>query len=211
MIHRIHTIKNIIVRSVLATFLVVAGFSGLLSAQPEAANMAQHIIKTPSFSHSTTLSIPNALGVTKGRVMRIIDGDTLKMDVEGIGVTSVRLIGIDTPESRKNKRTLLQAQRNQTTQEAIISMGKKATLHMKSLVKRGDILILECDVQQTDKYGRLLAYAWYAWTDTNIMLNLEMVKDGYASLLTIPPNVKYKNDFRKAYTEAREAKKGLWK
>ena len=82
---------------------------------------------------------------------------------------------------------------------------------MKSLVKRGDILILECDVQQTDKYGRLLAYAWYAWTDTNIMLNLEMVKDGYASLLTIPPNVKYKNDFRKAYTEAREAKKGLWK
>jgi micrococcal nuclease len=143
--------------------------------------------------------------------MRIIDGDTLKMDVEGIGVTSVRLIGIDTPESRKNKRTLLQAQRNQTTQEAIISMGKKATLHMKSLVKRGDILILECDVQQTDKYGRLLAYAWYAWTDTNIMLNLEMVKDGYASLLTIPPNVKYKNDFRKAYTEAREAKKGLWK
>jgi micrococcal nuclease len=43
------------------------------------------------------------------------------------------------------------------------------------------------------------------------MLNEEIVKAGYASLLTYPPNVKYQSVFLKAYREAREKKRGLWK
>jgi len=43
------------------------------------------------------------------------------------------------------------------------------------------------------------------------MLNEEMVKAGYAQLMTIPPNLKYQGRFLKAYAEARENHRGLWK
>lgn len=42
------------------------------------------------------------------------------------------------------------------------------------------------------------------------MLNEEIVKAGYGSVMTIPPNVKYKDRFLKAYQDARKSKKGLW-
>jgi len=42
------------------------------------------------------------------------------------------------------------------------------------------------------------------------MLNEEIVKAGYASVMTIPPNVKYKDRFLKVYKQAREDKRGLW-
>ena len=42
------------------------------------------------------------------------------------------------------------------------------------------------------------------------MLNEEIVKAGYASVMTIPPTVKYKDRFLKAYKYARERKRGLW-
>ncbi|MFQ5715060.1 MAG: thermonuclease family protein [Candidatus Scalinduaceae bacterium] len=42
------------------------------------------------------------------------------------------------------------------------------------------------------------------------MLNEEIVKAGYANVMTIPPIVIYKDKFLRAYREARERKKGLW-
>ena len=47
--------------------------------------------------------------------------------------------------------------------------------------------------------------------DNGRMLNEEIVKSGYANLMTIPPNVKYQEAFLRAYREARENKPGLWK
>ena len=70
-----------------------------------------------------------------------------------------------------------------------------------------DRVELEFDAGEKDKYGRYLAYVWKG----EEMVNSRMVADGYASLLTIAPNVKYANLFRTLYAEAREAKRGLWK
>lgn len=78
-------------------------------------------------------------------------------------------------------------------------------------------MFLELDSEDTDKYGRMLAYVWLE-APTEIsqaeirakLFNARLVLDGYANLMTIPPNVKYV-DYLKGYeAEAREADKGLW-
>jgi micrococcal nuclease len=69
-------------------------------------------------------------------------------------------------------------------------------------------LRLNFDVEKRDKYGRLLAYVYLS---NGKMLNEEIVKAGYANLMTIPPNVRYQERFLKDYREARENRKGLWK
>ena len=63
------------------------------------------------------------------------------------------------------------------------------------------------DAQERDRYDRLLGYVYLT---NGKMLNEEIVKAGYANVMTIPPNVKYKDRFLKAYREAREKERGLW-
>ena len=139
-------------------------------------------------------------------VTRIVDGDTLKVFYLE-GEESIRLIGIDTPESRVNKKTKKDAKRSGQDIETIIAMGKRATEYVESLVKPGGLITIEFDVQERDRYKRLLGYVYLS---NGKMLNEEIVKAGYASVMTIPPNVKYKDRFLKAYQEARESKRGLW-
>ena len=67
---------------------------------------------------------------------------------------------------------------------------------------------IELDVQARDKYGRLLAYVYLP---NGKMLNEEIVKAGYGSPMTIPPNVKHQEAFLRAYRQAREKKRGLWR
>ena len=121
---------------------------------------------------------------------------------------SIRLVGIDTPESRVNKKTKKDAKRSGQDIKTIIAMGKRATEYVESLVSPGDLITIEFDVQERDRYGRLLGYVYLS---NSKMLNEEIVKAGYANVMTIPPDVKYKDRFLKAYQEARESKRGLWK
>ena len=139
-------------------------------------------------------------------VTRIVDGDTLKVFYLE-GEESIRLIGIDTPESRVNKKTKKDAKRSGQDIETIIAMGKRATEYVESLVKPGGLITIEFDVQERDRYKRLLGYVYLS---NGKMLSEEIVKAGYASVMTIPPNVKYKDRFLIAYQEARERKVGLW-
>jgi micrococcal nuclease len=150
----------------------------------------------------TSLYAQNAV-----RVKRVIDGDTLKVNYKGME-ESVRLIGIDAPETRPNKKAKNDAKRSGDDLKIILAMGKKSTEYVKTLVKPGDTASIEFDVQTRDKYGRLLGYIYLP---SGKMLNEEIVKAGYASLMTIPPNVRYQERFLKAYREARESRRGLWK
>ena len=136
----------------------------------------------------------------------IVDGDTIKVFYLG-NEESIRLIGIDTPESRVNKKTRKDAERNKQDVKTIIEMGKKATRYVKGLVMPGDLITIEHDVQERDRYGRILGYVYLS---NGKMLNEEIVKAGYAVIMTIPPNVKYKDRFLIAYQEAMEDKRGLW-
>ncbi len=113
-------------------------------------------------------------------VKRVTDGDTLVLTSD----ERVRLIGIDAPESRPNLRAEEQAAKEGRDLKAIIEMGKEATEFVKTLVNPGDEVKLEFDVEKRDRYRRLLAYVCLS---DGRMLNEEIVKAGYANLLTVPP------------------------
>ncbi len=163
-------------------------------------------IKTLSFIFILTfLSSPLHAQQTT-TVIRVVDGDTLKVRYWG-KKESIRLIGIDTPESRVNKKAKRDAKRSGQDIETITAMGKKASEYVENLVKTGDLITIEFDAQQRDRYGRLLGYIYLS---NGKMLNEEIVKAGYANVMTIPPNVKYQDRFLKDYQEARERKRGLW-
>jgi hypothetical protein len=93
----------------------------------------------------------------------------------------VRLIGIDAPELRQ------------------LPWGPRAVAFMRNLVL-DKTLLLETDVTQYDKYGRLLAYAW---VDVK-MANEEIALAGLTVQLTLPPNVKYADRFHRAVSSARK-------
>jgi len=140
------------------------------------------------------------------KVVNVIDGDTLKVELAG-QVESIRLIGIDTPESKANKKAKKDASRSQQDIRTIISLGKAAYSFTKSMVKPGDLIRIEQDVQPRDRYGRILGYVYLA---SGKMLNEEIIAAGYASVMTIPPNIRHQELFLRAHRTAREKKLGLW-
>jgi len=147
------------------------------------------------------------------KVERVIDGDTIVVTTPEGKSEKVQLIGVQAPEDEK--------------------MGQEATEFVKSLDLEGKDICLSFDVQERDKYGRLLAYVVFGearWNRENqtikwvgefkcfqaklaqtIFLNKLILEEGYATPMTIPPNVKYADLFKELYEEAREQKRGLWK
>jgi micrococcal nuclease len=116
-------------------------------------------------------------------VLRVADGDTFTCR-DG---RKVRLIGVDSPEGRQQ-------------------FGSVARHALLKMLPFGTAVRLERDVAPTDRYGRLLAYVWVGST----LVNEAMVRDGWAVLYTVPPNVKYAERFSRAQNEARTKGAGLW-
>ena len=153
----------------------------------------------------TAAAVPvkeKAPGLPAARVTRVVDGDTIHVALNGRDET-VRLIGVDTPETVHPEKP-------------VEPYGPEASAFTKSRLN-GKTVYLEFDVQERDKYGRLLAYVWLdepgEITDAEIrmkMINAILLLEGYAQLLTVPPNVKYADHFVRYQREAREAGKGLW-
>jgi len=143
----------------------------------------------------------------KATVVRVVDGDTLRIEMNG-HEEAVRLIGIDTPENKINKKAKKDSLRSNQDVETITSMGKEAARYVRTLVRRGDTVGIEFDVQKRDKYNRLLVYAYLS---DGKMLNEEIIKAGYANVMTFPPNVRYQERFVRAYREARDFKRGLYR
>ncbi len=137
-------------------------------------------------------------------VKRAIDGDTLELE----SGERVRLIGIDTPEVHESNKLRRDSQRSGEDISTIQKLGRLSWDFTKKLVE-GKRVSLEFDVEKYDKYSRLLAYVYLKKEGT--FVNAEIIKQGYASLMTFPPNVKYADLFVKLYQEARQNKRGLWK
>lgn len=151
-----------------------------------------------------------ALRTTEGalqscRVLKIFDGDTLGCDLNGNHRIErpdelVRLIGIDAPEmhySKKNKTGLDQPY-------AVEAMRLIETTALRQTV------YLESDHRQRDRYGRVLAYIYLTPTDP-VTLNERLLSAGYAVLLFIPPNEKYRNRFEEKLAQAQQHHQGLWR
>ena len=128
-------------------------------------------------------------------VKKVVDGDTFWIYDGSQKGLKIRLIGVDAPES-KNSRT-----------KEMAYFGREASDYLTSLIA-GRKVRLEYDVGQFDKYGRTLAYVYL---ENGTFINATLVKNGYATVMTIPPNVKYADTFLKLERKARKQKKGLWR
>lgn len=131
-------------------------------------------------------------------VIRVVDGDTLKVSMN-TQKESVRLIGVDTPESKANKKAFRDSKKSGHDIQSILKLGKRAAAFTRSVVKPGDTVKLELDVQPRDRYGRILAYVYLP---DGRMLNEVLIQSGHANLMTIPPNVRYVNRFLSEYHKA---------
>ncbi len=126
--------------------------------------------------------LPTPVKAETATMSQVIDGDTIALS-DG---RRVRYIGMNTPE------------RDQP-------YYKEASEANRQWVERKNIQ-LEFDVEPFDQYGRVLAYVWAEGK----LVNLEILKAGYANAFTVPPNVKYEARFRAVEREARAAGRGLW-
>ncbi|MFA9288715.1 MAG: thermonuclease family protein [Weeksellaceae bacterium] len=143
----------------------------------------------------------NALGevdekvLVAARVAKVTDGDTIELE----SGEKVRYIGVDTPETKHPKKS-------------VQCFGQEASLENKVLVE-GKTIYMEKDVSETDRYGRLLRYIYIPnpeATQEAIFLNEYLVEQGFARVITYPPDVKYHSILKDAETEARENERGLW-
>lgn len=165
-------------REVLASFVLIIAIIAVWIYEPEGK---------PEFQEGSS--------VYQGpyEVVKIVDGDTIKLNIND-EVTSVRLIGIDTPESvHPNK-------------EKNVPEGKLAAEHTKALTADKYVYI-EYGEEAYDRYGRVLAYVYI---DKNTMLNAQLVEDGYAEVYTIKPNNKYEDYFLNLEEKAKKNNSGLW-
>ena len=128
------------------------------------------------------------------KVSNIIDGDTFWTENQNNTRFKVRIIGVDAPETRKSSR------------KEIGFYGQEAKAYLTDLLK-GQEVILVSDVDSLDRYGRTLSYVYL---EDGTFVNAKLIENGYASMLTLPPNVKHAALFLKLQKEAREKSLGLW-
>lgn len=127
-------------------------------------------------------------------VHKVVDGDTFYCTDQNNDELKVRLIGIDAPETRnrfKKKKGYY---------------GEEAKDYLTALILDKEVK-LEYDVNKYDQYNRILAYAY---TVDNTFINAELIKSGFARIMTIQPNSKHADLFYNLQIEARNNKKGLW-
>ncbi len=137
---------------------------------------------------------PSSSGVGAAAVERVVDGDTLAVRLGGRS-EHVRLLGIDTPESVK-PNTPVQC------------YAKEASARLHDLLPPNTAVRLVRDVEERDRYGRLLAYV-YRQPD-GLFVNLDLARGGYARLLTYAPNVAHVDALQQAVQEAASRARGLW-
>lgn len=137
-------------------------------------------------------------------VTTVVDGDTIYVSMGGQS-EKVRFIGVNCPEISHPDLHIKEQ-----------PYGKEAAACTEKCLL-GRTIYLEKDVQERDKYGRLLAYVWLdrPLNDSEAevrakMFNARLLLDGYAQVMTVPPDVKYADMFVKFQREAREKGKGLW-
>ena len=135
-----------------------------------------------------TLDPPVPRDARAAVVERVSDGDTIVLS----GLGRSRLIGIDTPEVFGGEECF----------------GRRASAFVKRLLPRGSRVRYRLGVERRDRYGRPLVYVWLP---DRRFLNGLLVAEGYATPLTIPPNVDYAKRFVALARRARESGRGLWR
>lgn len=152
-------------------------------------------LKVVSSQEATSSGIQGIDG-EQAYVSDVVDGDTIKVSL-GSEEKTVRFVGIDTPETVDPRRP-------------VGCFGKEASNETKSLLA-GKNIVLQKDVSDSDKYGRLLRLIFLPLNNgQTLFVNDYLVREGFAKVYTYPPDVKFNEQFKQAETEAKEFKRGMW-
>src|SRR5918999_5822568 len=166
------------------------------------ASCSSHQVVLTQQAPATLLSEPP--GHEIGEVTRVVDGDTIEVRITGRvdgpgagdvrigGSYDVRLIGIDTPESVKPN-------------SPVECFGREASAAAKALLEGSDVRLVK-DVEETDRYDRLLRYVYMGQE----LANARLVVNGYATAYTYPPNIRHSELVVQLQRDAREHERGLW-
>ncbi len=175
--------------------VIISGFSFLwIGIKPEMEIISQPT-PTPLVDESPIATSSATLGIEGEKVLvtKVVDGDTFKIQ----SGQTVRMIGIDTPETKDPRRP-------------VGCFGKEASSETKSLIE-GSVVILQKDISETDKYQRLLRYIYLPLENGDLLFVQDyLIREGFAKILTYPPDVKYTERFLEAQEEAKLNNRGLW-
>jgi len=150
------------------------------------------ITYTPTVTLTPTITLPASGGIScipqnnervDARVVRITDGDTIVVEIDGMEY-KLRYIGIDSPEG---------------------DLGTESTEYNRKLLE-GKTVTLIRDVSESDSFDRLLRYVIVG----DVFINYEMVNKGYAKSGSFPPDTSCDDTFRQAQTNAQTSKLGMW-
>lgn len=174
-------------------FVAVAAAVLLALASPE-----------PTGSPSACASPVRPQGLLEARVVRVVDGDTLRVRLDG-REERVRLVGVDAPERSPGPRLEQQSVRWGLSPQELRRWANAGYAFARRHLG-GQRVALELDVEERDEFGRLLAYVWLGRT----LFNLELVREGYAWAHPVPPNVRYADLLAACQRQAQERRRGLW-
>ncbi|MCU9612305.1 thermonuclease family protein [Caldibacillus lycopersici] len=127
-----------------------------------------------------------------GKVTNVVDGDTLDITFENGMEERVRLVLVDTPETKHPSKP-------------VQPFGSEATTFTKDLLT-GKTVEVELDVQERDNYGRLLAYLYL----DGKMVNKTLLEKGLARVAVYPPNTRYVDEFNEIQNIAKKQGIGIW-
>jgi micrococcal nuclease len=139
-----------------------------------------------SFSILFIIILPANARIYTGKVLYNHNGDTLTVEING-KAERVRLIGIDSQKIGKG------------------ALSEEAQLFLEKMTK-GKTIKIDTDIQERDQFQRLLGYAYV----DGKFINQELLKEGFATIHVVAPNVKYLDSLGKAQKSAREMGKGIW-
>jgi micrococcal nuclease len=130
---------------------------------------------------------------SRATVVRAIDGDTIVVALGRGRTETVRMLGVDTPET-------------QHPEKGVECFGPEASAYTHARLPAGQAVRLEPDTELRDPYGRLLAHV----SVRGRRVGDDLLRLGYARLLVIPPNDLHARAMFAAEIEARRARRGLW-
>ncbi len=175
-------LDSIIIISYIFAFMYK--FISISSFFPTVAVVFCLYLVTPTSAHTQSKPL--------WHVTHVVDGDTFYASRDGVE-SKYRLIGVDTPEYAhfgKPEEPYADA----------------ATEYLYEMIANRKV-ILKQDIYPIDKYGRTLVYVYL---EDETFVNAALVRDGWATIMSIPPNVSYADLFYTLQVEARKAKRGIW-
>ncbi len=142
-------------------------------------------------------------------VVRVVDGDTIKISPSIMGSDTIRFLNIDTPETY-HLSTYDQNSIDSDPDQNQKYHGEIAKKALNELLTAGMPVTIKVNPEEiTDQYGRVLGQVV---REDEMNINLEMVKRGMASTYFIWPVANWDDYhmFQTAVAEAQKANVGIW-